>query len=41
MNYAEKQGKKDASCKDENTYFASTKKNSPRLDLPFVNFIIF
>ena len=37
LNYAEKQGKKDATCKDENTFFANNKKISPRLELPFVN----
>ena len=37
LNYAEKQGKKDATCKDENTFFANNKKISPKLELPFVN----
>ena len=45
LNYAEKQGKKDITCKDENTYFAAEdkkinfKKLNPKLELPMVNFI--
>ncbi len=42
LNYAEKQGKKDVNCKDENTYFVTEdkkvnfKKLSPKLELPMV-----
>ncbi len=46
LNYAEKQGKKDVTNKDENTYFASedrklqAKKVVPKIELPNVNFFL-
>ncbi len=46
LNYAEKQGKKDISCKDENTYFASEdkkinlKKIIVKTELPIVRIIL-
>ena len=42
LNYAEKQIKKDVSCKDENTYFATEDKKinfskiNPKIEIPFV-----
>ena len=42
LNYAEKQGKKDINCKDENTYFASedkkllSKKLNLKIEFPIV-----
>jgi hypothetical protein len=42
LNYAEKQTKKDVSCKDENTYFALEDKKinfskiNPKIEIPFV-----
>jgi hypothetical protein len=46
LNYAEKQGKKDITCKDENTYFASEdkkinlKKLIIKLELPMVKIFL-
>jgi hypothetical protein len=45
LNYAEKQSKKDVSCKDENTYFATEDKKiniakiNPKIEIPYVNFM--
>ena len=45
MNYAEKQGKKDITCRDDNTYFAmednkiNFKKLNPKTEFPIVNII--
>jgi hypothetical protein len=41
LNYAEKQGKKEVSNKDENTYFAPNKKVLPKIELPIVIFKLF
>jgi hypothetical protein len=43
LNYAEKQGKKDATCKDENTYFANDDKKinlgkiAAKVEIPYVS----
>lgn len=47
LNYAEKQGKKDMTNKDENTYFASDdkkfnfKKLIPKIEIPNVTHLFF
>jgi hypothetical protein len=46
LNYAEKQGKKDVSCRDENTYFAAddirinSLKINPKVEFPMVIIIL-
>jgi len=47
LNYAEKQGKKDITCRDDNTYFAmddnkiNFKKLNPKTEFPIVNNLFF
>ncbi len=46
LNYAEKQSKKDVSCNDESTYFASEDKKvnfskiNAKIEIPYVKLIL-